>query len=70
MRANEVVLGLRALSKKTDAVRVLLNLDEVVEEIVPLVRRELLDNRITLRLELARALPPVVGDRIQLKQVS
>jgi two-component system sensor kinase FixL len=69
MRANEVVLGLRALSKKTDAVRVLLNLDEIVEEIVPLVRRELLDNRITLRLELARALPPVVGDRIQLKQV-
>ena len=69
MRANEVVLGLRALSKKTDPVRVLLNLDEVVEEIVPLVRRELLDNRITLRLELARALPPVLGDRVQLKQV-
>jgi signal transduction histidine kinase len=69
MRANEVVLGLRALSKKADPLRVLLNLDEVVEEIVPLVRRELLDNRITLRLELARALPPVVGDRVQLKQV-
>jgi signal transduction histidine kinase len=69
MRANEVVLGLRALSKKTDAVRVPLNLDEVVDEIVPLVRRELLDNRITLRPELARALPPVLGDRVQLKQV-
>jgi two-component system, LuxR family, sensor kinase FixL len=69
MRANEVVLGLRALSKKADPLRVLLNLDEVVEEIVPLVRRELLDNRITLRLELARALPPVLGDRVQLKQV-
>src|ERR1700730_11369185 len=69
MRANEVVCGVRALSKKTDAVRVLLNLDEVVEEIVPLIRRELLDNRVTLRLELARTLALVLGDRIQLKQV-
>jgi len=69
MRASEVVLGLRALSKKTDPMRVLLDLTEVVEEIVPLVRRELLDNRVTLRLELARALPPVLGDRVQLKQV-
>jgi two-component system sensor kinase FixL len=69
MRANEVVSGLRALSRKTDPVRALLDLDEVVGEVVPLLRRELLDNGITLRLELARALPRVLGDRVQLKQV-
>jgi PAS domain S-box-containing protein len=69
MRADEVVSGLRALSRKADPVRALLDLDEVVREVVPLLRRELLDSGIILRLELARALPRVLGDRVQLKQV-
>jgi signal transduction histidine kinase len=69
MRASEVVMGLRALSRKTDPVRVRLNLDEVVDEVVALIRRELIDNNVTLRLELDRTLPQVRGDRVQLKQV-
>src|SRR5262245_6739802 len=68
-RASEVVSGLRALSKKTDPQRLRLDLNEVINEVVLLVQRELLNNRVALRLELASALPPVLGDRIQLQQV-
>jgi C4-dicarboxylate-specific signal transduction histidine kinase len=69
MRASEVVWGLRALSKKADPQRMRLDLDDVIEQVIMLVQRELLTNRVTLRLELARSLPPVFGDRVQLQQV-
>jgi two-component system, LuxR family, sensor kinase FixL len=68
-RASEVVSRLRALSKKTDPQRLRLDLNEVIDEVILLFQRELLNNRVALRLELASALPPVLGDRIQLQQV-
>jgi signal transduction histidine kinase len=43
--------------------------DDVVNEVVALVRRELLSQRVTLRRELAPALPAVLADRDQLQQV-
>ncbi len=69
MRASEVVWGLRSLSKKTDPQHVRLNINDVIEQVILLIRRELSVNRVALRLELAGALPPVLGDRIQLQQV-
>ena len=69
VRASEVVWGLRGLSKKSTPQRRLLDLNDVIEQLVLLVERELLNNRVTLRLELAPALPAVFGDRIQLQQV-
>ena len=69
LRASEVVWGLRALSKKADTKRARLDLNEVIEQVILLLRRELLTNRVTLRLELAAALPAVLGDRVQLQQV-
>jgi PAS domain S-box-containing protein len=69
-RASEVIRRLRALAKKTDITpRVWLNLNDVVDEVIPLVQREVLNYRITLRFDLAPALPPVLGDRVQLQQV-
>jgi nitrogen-specific signal transduction histidine kinase len=47
----------------------LLNLNDVIEQLVLLVERELLNNRVSLRIELAPALPAVLGDRVQLQQV-
>jgi two-component system, LuxR family, sensor kinase FixL len=67
--ASEVVSRLRALSKKTDPQRLRLDLNEVIDEVILLFQRELLNNRVALRLALASALPPVLGDRIQLQQV-
>jgi two-component system sensor kinase FixL len=68
-RASEVVSRLRALSKKTDPQRLRLDLNEVIDEVILLFQRELLNNRVALRLELASTLPPVLGDRVQLQQV-
>jgi PAS domain S-box-containing protein len=70
VRASEVVWGLRALSKKTDPQRIRLSLNDVIDQVILLVQREVLNHRVSLRLELARALPQVLGDRVQLQQVT
>ena len=69
VRASEVVSGLRSLSKKATPQRTHLNLNHIVDEVVLLVRREVFNHGVSLQLELAPALPPVLGDRVQLQQV-
>jgi PAS domain S-box-containing protein len=68
-RASEVVRRVRALAKKDDIDKTPLDLNQVVNEAVALVQRELASNRVSLRSELAPALPKILGDRIQLQQV-
>jgi signal transduction histidine kinase len=45
------------------------DLNEVIDEVATLVRREALNHRVTLRQQLAPNLPMVRGDRIKLQQV-
>jgi PAS domain S-box-containing protein len=68
-RASEVVRRVRALAKKNDIDKAPLDLNQVVMEAVALVQRELASHRVSLRSELAPALPKILGDRIQLQQV-
>ncbi len=68
-RAAEVIRHVRALTNKADGRKVALNLNDVVNEVIALVQRELLRHRVSLRTELAPALPMVVADRVQLQQV-
>jgi signal transduction histidine kinase len=68
-RAGEVIRRVRALANKADIRKVPLDINEVVNEVIALVRREVFDHRVSLRMELASALPMVVVDRIQLQQV-
>jgi PAS domain S-box-containing protein len=68
-RAGEVIRRVRDLSRKTVPQKARLSLNEVVNDVVLLVRREVLTHRVSLRLELAPALPSVLGDRVQLQQV-
>jgi signal transduction histidine kinase len=68
-RASEVIIRLRALSKKTGLESARLDINGVIEEAVLLVRREVSNHRVSLRLDLASGLAPVTGDRIQLQQV-
>jgi C4-dicarboxylate-specific signal transduction histidine kinase len=68
-RASEVIKRIRALANKTDTERVPLDVNEVVREVIALVRRELASHCVTLRTELARVPPKVFGDRIQMQQV-
>ena len=46
-----------------------LDVNDVVRETIPLVQRELISHRVSLRMELAPALPMILGDRVQLQQV-
>lgn len=68
-RASEVLRRLHGFLKKADPQMMQLDINDVVEEAVKLVRHEALGHGITIRLEFASGLPPVRGDRIQLQQV-
>ena len=68
-RASEVIKRVRALAQKTDIEKVPLDINDVVREGVALVQRELTSNQVSLRMNLASALPIILGDRVQLQQV-
>jgi len=69
LRAGEVVHRIRQLATKSDPQRTQLQLNDVIHEVVPLVRREVRDHDVSLRLDLAPGTPEVLGDRVQLQQV-
>lgn len=68
-RADHVVQRLRDLTRKAEPERVAVDANAVVDDVVELMRREIADHGVTLRVRLAPGLPPVAGDRIQLQQV-
>jgi PAS domain S-box-containing protein len=68
-RVGEVIRRVRALANKSDIEKVPLDLNDLIREVVALLQRELISQRVSLRLELAPALPMILGDRIQLQQV-
>jgi C4-dicarboxylate-specific signal transduction histidine kinase len=68
-RASEVITRMRALFGKKRAVTESIDLNEATEEVIALFLGELQRNRVVLQLELARDLPCVRGDRVQLQQV-
>lgn len=68
-RASEVIQRLRVFLGKEPPHRDRLDLNEVVRQVLPLVRREIEERRIRLVLDFAD-LPLVTGDRVQLQQVA
>src|SRR5712675_3328341 len=68
-RASEVIQRIRALAKRSEPQMVSLDINDVIREAMLLVRREVFNHGASLRTELASALPPVLGDRVQLQQV-
>jgi predicted ATPase/signal transduction histidine kinase len=68
-RAGDVTKRIRALFTKTRAAKERLNMNEAIGEVVVLAGSEMRKNRVTLQMELAADLPPVIGDRVQLQQV-
>jgi C4-dicarboxylate-specific signal transduction histidine kinase len=68
-RASEIVQSIRSLVRKNRQQLTEFALNELVKDVVPLVQRDLLDHRVSLRLDLDFGLPPIVGDRVQLQQV-
>jgi C4-dicarboxylate-specific signal transduction histidine kinase len=68
-RASEVIRRVRSLAKKTDLEKVPLDANDIIREVMALVQRELTSRQASLRIELAPALPIILGDRVQLQQV-
>jgi len=68
-RATDVIKRIRALARRSEPQRMELELNQVAEECVTLLWREMSNHRVALMLELAPELPPVRGDRVELQQV-
>jgi PAS domain S-box-containing protein len=68
-RASAIIARIRALSKKTPPEMALLQVEDLVTDILPLVRHQLTGRRIALKTALPGELSPILGDRIQLQQV-
>jgi two-component system sensor kinase FixL len=68
-RASDVVRRVRQLARKGDMQKAPISMNDVVEESVPLVRRELSSHQVSLALDLARPLPDIDGDRFLLQLV-
>jgi len=68
-RAADVIARVRALFAKKESPIEAVDLNEVTREVTALSLSDLQRNRVVLQSELARDLPAVTGDRIQLEQV-
>jgi C4-dicarboxylate-specific signal transduction histidine kinase len=67
--AKEIIERIRLLFKKGTPQRELVDVNEVIREMIILLHGEVTRFSISVRMELARDLPHVVGDRVQLQQV-
>jgi C4-dicarboxylate-specific signal transduction histidine kinase len=68
-RAGDVIQRIRQLATKSHPQKARLDTNDLIHGVVPLVRTEVLKHQVSLRLALASALPPALGDRVQLQQV-
>jgi len=68
-RASEIISRIGSLFKKGASQRELLDVNEVIEEMIALLRSEAGRYSIAIHSELASALPKVMADRVQLQQV-
>jgi C4-dicarboxylate-specific signal transduction histidine kinase len=68
-RASDVMRRIRALIKKAPPGNDGLQINDVILEVMALIRGEAVKNGVSLLTELADGLPRIEGDRVQLQQV-
>ena len=68
-RAAEIISRIRLLFKKGTPQRELVDVNEVIQGLIVLLRSQITRYLISVRMELAADLPQVRGDRVQLQQV-
>jgi C4-dicarboxylate-specific signal transduction histidine kinase len=68
-RAGEVICHLRSWLKKGEVQHHSVHINEVVEDVLKLVNSDLVNQKVTVDCDLARNLPTVSGDPVQLQQV-
>jgi PAS domain S-box-containing protein len=67
--ASEILNRLRSLYKKSPPKREIVAVNDVIGEIVPLLRSEANEHGVSIRRNLATELPRATADRVQLQQV-
>ena len=68
-RAADVIQRIRPLARQTDLQKARVDINDVIRDLVPLVRTEVRDHQASLEIDLTPALPDVLADRVQLPQV-
>ena len=68
-RAADIISRIRLLFQKRTQQLEPVDVNQVIEEMIVLLRGEATRHSISVRKELAADLPPVMGDRVQLQQV-
>ena len=68
-RASAVLARIRAFIKKTPAVKQVVDINDMIQEVLALVGPELRKNRISVERQLTKTLPLVTADRVELQQV-
>ncbi len=68
-RAAEIISRVRLLFNKGTPERELVDVNEIIGDMVLLLRSEAIRYNISVRMDLAADLPQVMGDRVQLQQV-
>jgi len=68
-RAGEVIQRLRQWLKKGEVQQHSLRINEIVEDVLKLIHDDLINQHVTIDVELGRNLPLVTGDPVQLQQV-
>jgi C4-dicarboxylate-specific signal transduction histidine kinase len=68
-RASRVVATIRGMFNKEEHAKGFLDVKEVVEEVVELLRGELNSRRVSVRTDLSQDLPQISANRVQLQQV-
>jgi C4-dicarboxylate-specific signal transduction histidine kinase len=67
--ASDIINRIRSQFKKGTSQREAVDVNEIIREIIALLRGEVMRYNIFIRTELATELPQITGDRVQLQQV-
>jgi C4-dicarboxylate-specific signal transduction histidine kinase len=67
--AADIIKGLRALFRRSSPQKALVDLRQIVDEVVSLMRRKAETEKIVVDLQLPKDLPKIMGDQIQIQQV-
>jgi PAS domain S-box-containing protein len=68
-RAGEVIQRLRGLLKKGESRRVYVDLNQLIDSTINLLRHQLIERRVTVETDPANSLPTILGDPVELQQV-
>jgi signal transduction histidine kinase len=68
-RAGKIIGTLRVMFLKGNDERVLVDVNDLIQDVIVLIRRDLVQQRISVQVDLTDNVPRIVGNRTQLQQV-